>query len=37
MAADITAVVLTAICAALAAGCVILVVRLWRAGSGRQP
>jgi hypothetical protein len=39
VAADFTAVVLTVACAAIAACCALLVVRLWRAGrrSGGPP
>ncbi|HEX2320972.1 MAG TPA: hypothetical protein VHJ18_18470 [Streptosporangiaceae bacterium] len=32
MAADVTAIILTVACAAIAACCAVLVLRLWRAG-----
>ncbi|HEX6932065.1 MAG TPA: hypothetical protein VF162_07980 [Streptosporangiaceae bacterium] len=39
MAADVTAIILTVACAAVAAGCALLVLRLWRAGRNlaKQP
>ncbi|HKR71713.1 MAG TPA: hypothetical protein VJT16_22970 [Streptosporangiaceae bacterium] len=33
MAADVTAIILTVACAAIAASCGVLVLRLWRGGA----
>jgi hypothetical protein len=37
MLADISATVLTVVCAAIAGCCALLVLRLWRAGSASKP
>jgi hypothetical protein len=33
VAADVTAIILTVVCATIAAWCAVLLLRLWRAGS----